>query len=62
MEESFSEQDFINDVVNIGWDDILQITDGEMALNAFSGLFPAASVKQAPMRRFSVRSVKAPWL
>lgn len=62
MYKSFSESDFINDVKNVHWDTVLQCTHAEVALNTFCKLFSAVCDRHAPIKKFSVRSSRSPWL
>ena len=54
--------DFISDVENIEWDTVLEKMDVNAALDSFMKLFSAVCDKHAPIKKLTVRSLKAPWL
>jgi hypothetical protein len=60
--KTFLENDFIADVENIEWDTVLEKMHENAALDFFMNLFSAVCDKHAPIKKFTVRSLKAPWL
>lgn len=58
----FNENNFIEDIKNVIWDEVMDSSDVNTALKAFTGrLFPIID-KHAPLKKFTVRSTYAPWL
>lgn len=62
MYKTFCENDFVSDVESIQWDIVLEKVHAEVALDSFMNLFSAVCDKHAPIKKRSVRSIKAPWL
>ena len=60
--KTFLENDFIADVENIEWDTVLEKMHENAALDFFMNLFSAVCDKHAPIKKSTVRSLKAPWL
>ena len=60
--KTFLGNDFISDVENIEWDTVLEKMDVNAALDSFMKLFSAVCDKHAPIKKLTVRSLKAPWL
>lgn len=59
---NFLEKDFIFEIESIEWDAALEKMHVNAALDCFMNLFSTVCDKHAPIKKFTVRSVKAPWL
>lgn len=62
MYKNFSEDDFISDVANIQWGEVLRHTHAELALYNFCKLFLGVCDEHAAIRLVSVRLKRSPWL
>lgn len=62
MYKKFSENDFVADIKNINWITVLNCSHVEAALLTFMNLFSAVYDKHAPIKKCSIRSVRAPWI
>ena len=60
--KNFCDNAFIEDLHNIQWDVVFKSTSTEAALHEFMKLFSSVCDKHAPIKKLTVRSVKAPWL
>jgi len=60
--KQFIEDDFIQDVHSICWDEVLLSDNPDDACNAFNKLFLEVSDKHAPLKKRTVREVKAGWI
>ena len=58
----FCDNAFIEDLHKIQWDSIFESMNTEAALHEFMKSFSSVCDKHAPIKKLTVRSVKAPWL
>lgn len=58
----FNQDNFIEDVKNVRWSNVLSEKDPEKALGKFWEIFMPLVEKHAPLRKFTVRNVRTPWL
>ena len=62
MYKSFFEDNFVEDIQKVNWDLVLECNDTESAVAIFAKLFSNICDKHAPMKKHTVRKIKAPWL
>ena len=62
MYKTFSEENFVKELKKVNWDLVLDCKDTEAALIIFTTLFSNICDKHAPIKKCTVRTVKAPWL
>lgn len=60
--KTFKDTKFIEDVSKVKWDYLTEITDVEIALSHFVQLFSHICDSHAPIKKQTVRGIKAPWL
>lgn len=60
--KSFTEDGFTEDVRNICWDDVLISKNLDAAVEVFNKLFLEVSDKHAPIKKRTVRKVRAGWI
>ena len=58
----FCENDFIRDIENIDWSQLLTLNEVEKAIQLFNELFLSVADRHAPLRKFSVGATKSPWI
>lgn len=56
----FCENDFIRDIGNINWNQVLILNEVEKAIQLFNELFTSVADRHAPLRKFSVGAIKVP--
>lgn len=59
--KTFCEDAFIEDMNKIQWDNVVKLTHTEAAVQLFMQLFLSTCDKHAPIRKLTVRTIKAPW-
>ncbi len=60
--KSFCVEAFLEDVKNLGWESVLVKQDPDDTLEGFNTLFLQVLEKHAPLRKYTVRSKRSPWL
>ena len=60
--KSFCENDFIRDMNKLQWKNVCAIDDVDEALELFTNMFLEVADKHAPIRKFTVRKIKAAWI
>ena len=60
--KSFCKNEFIGDINKIQWDKVCSIKHVDKALELFTEMFLEVADKHAPIRKFTVRNRKAPWI
>lgn len=58
----FNQEQFVQDVKNVCWSEMLSKTDPEVALGIFYEIFLPLVEKHAPLKKFTVENVRSPWL
>lgn len=62
MYKAFSEDNFVEDLKNVNWDLVLDRKETEAALSTFTTLLSNICDKHAPIKKRTIRKIKAPWL
>ena len=60
--KNFREGAFLEELENIPWHTVGEEENPEIALNLFMQLFLSVADKHAPIRKHTVKSVRAPWI
>ena len=60
--KTFNENNYINEVREVAWSQVLLKEDPDLALGAFDSLLRPIVSKQAPVRKLTVRNAMSPWL
>ena len=62
MFKHFNENNYYGEIKDLDWSTVLNKEDPDLALDVFTGLIMPIIDKYAPLRKQTVRNVKAPWL
>ena len=60
--KTFNENNYINEVREGAWSEVLLKEDPDLALGACDSLLRPIVSKQAPVRKLTVRNAASPWL
>lgn len=58
----FNQENFVNDVKNVCWSKVLSSTNPDEALSKFDEVLMPLVDKHAPLKKFTVRNARTPWL